>query len=560
MIGRSFSKRFLGFSVLFLLVSAALFAVSFLDTYGVDSDKDIYHNLHINNSTSLIANLSDIPKSLVFYVVSALVLTIFLSVFLWMTEKIEQAIVVPFSTNNASGLDGKVISDMIAAELQRIKRIHNKSKESFSNRSERCFIIPEPANLIKELSITTKYISDSLGSVEKLSLGGFELPIGRILMVLNQYRPISKDGCIIHGSLQKYGSHIYIESHIIRQKETPITCEIKQKLNGDDISEVVRNLSFKIAYELIKNNEEPNNGSRVKVTENNHHNLIYQFRRMLAFFSDPRTRPHNEITNSVLDKNNPKNIDLVDTSLGKILGLEIDDVREDIKKLEQNFEMKSKKCPSRERGKYFFSIDDINVNSELDKELIKLLNLDVRQLDPDGIVKELNKLVKTDFNDNLETFRKTDLIKKINEVIFRKTNLNKTIKKFEDNNSDLIKLCEKTKCYRLNRLLLDEVFSSELRRPDHIKSWEILKYFTETLNCYTRYMVTKTREDLDKAYETCKNTPKVENTIIYNLLYNIGTHYIDLGVNDKAKEMFQKAVNTKPTMANAYCGLGEHAQ
>ncbi|HII07043.1 MAG TPA: hypothetical protein HA349_06965, partial [Methanotrichaceae archaeon] len=283
----SVSIRFLWFSVLFLLVLVALLEITFLDIYGINYGIGSLDETHVNNETTFITNLGNVPKSMVFSVASAFILTLFLSVFLWMTETINQKIVIPFSTNSTSKMDGKIISDMIAAELQRIKKIHSSSRNSLYNRSERCPIPPESLVRIslEEFEITRENISNSLVNVEKLSFGGFELPIGNVLMVLNQYRPISKKGCIIRGSFQRHGSVVYTESHIKTHNNSYLHCQVcrnlgkksgfTKDLRKSDISEVIRDLSLKITYELQKNDQNDKNDKRLFNTKSVLNNLQF---------------------------------------------------------------------------------------------------------------------------------------------------------------------------------------------------------------------------------------------------------------------------------------------
>jgi tetratricopeptide (TPR) repeat protein len=94
------------------------------------------------------------------------------------------------------------------------------------------------------------------------------------------------------------------------------------------------------------------------------------------------------------------------------------------------------------------------------------------------------------------------------------------------------------------------------------KSWEGLKYFTESLYSYDRYTKTNRIEDLDRSKRCCLEAIKAERDyeLLFGIAYYLGIAYYKIEMYDEALKMFEQAISIsqgqKKHIASAYSALG----
>lgn len=250
----------------FIYIFLFLCAVLFISVFVLfrSSDSEIKRNL-INQTSSYLGYVQSTSISLAISLGYLFVTAIIILCIYYIMKDIEQTIVLPFETNDKD-LNGRVISDMIIAELRRIKDIHesNKTEGLKVAKSERLPVPREdPSELVlgddlKRLEEELGEVSAAISDVSMFKLSGIEIPISSLILSINRLRRPGRKGCTIHGTVQKCGSRVHIEVHIKKLNKQNNTyflnCQIERNLKNGDISELMRDLAYKIAFELYDEN------------------------------------------------------------------------------------------------------------------------------------------------------------------------------------------------------------------------------------------------------------------------------------------------------------------
>jgi tetratricopeptide (TPR) repeat protein len=181
---------------------------------------------------------------------SLIAIVLLIMFYLWIRRRDDSLLILPFEiVNSESKYNGKAISDLIIAELQRIKHINNKEykvvefeKIEFENLEK------IPKNFAGENTSVPQLGTVDIGSAS-FSIGELMSTIKRLYLGDN-YRQILK------GSIDNDGSKIKLVAFLMGNQS--YTWEVQEDLKiesqGDNqysnISDLVRDLSFRIAYDL----------------------------------------------------------------------------------------------------------------------------------------------------------------------------------------------------------------------------------------------------------------------------------------------------------------------
>ena len=101
----------------------------------------------------------------------------------------------------------------------------------------------------------SEIIEFSMADTGTIDIGSNSLSLGKLIIAFKNICPGSEPVTIIRGSLQRYGSNIFlvavleggnVQSWMVRQ---PI-----ERNNGEQLHEMIRNLSFMIAHDLPQSN------------------------------------------------------------------------------------------------------------------------------------------------------------------------------------------------------------------------------------------------------------------------------------------------------------------
>ena len=163
-------------------------------------------------------------------------------------KKEEGLIIMPFETsgNEQGKYNGKLVSDLLTGELQRILKVHSHEFEGISIKAEN-LSIPE----IMPKSETLDY---SIADIGTLGNGSTTLSIGSLIVAFKRLCPGSEPVPIITGSLGSFGSLIELaaclEGRKIQAWEVRQSPKADEPVSEECIPNLIRDLSFKIAFDL----------------------------------------------------------------------------------------------------------------------------------------------------------------------------------------------------------------------------------------------------------------------------------------------------------------------
>ena len=203
----------------------------------------------------------------------------------WMIQKDESIVVQSFDTSTGKNLSGKIITDLLRFELERIKEINeliivkkmNAKEKQYGN-----FYVPQ-IHSSSDLSIggnegttSTSYgiyyippmspgatsLDYSISELGTIGMGGTSLSLGQILLSLKEFAGNRRS--TLTGGLQRYGSNLSIVA-ILDDAQSPsrgiAAWEIRQALSNDNqsveelIPAMVEDLAFQIAHDLSRKKE-----------------------------------------------------------------------------------------------------------------------------------------------------------------------------------------------------------------------------------------------------------------------------------------------------------------
>jgi tetratricopeptide (TPR) repeat protein len=169
-------------------------------------------------------------------------------------------VVMPFEISKNENLSGIAIADQLTYELSRIQQIHNVNNEEIVLRtssiySKAAFSAEQSLGRREMVIPKSKTMEFSMADTGTIDIGSNSLSLGKLIIAFKNICPGSEPVTIIRGSLQRYGSNIFlvavleggnVQSWMARQ---PI-----ESNNGEQLHEMIRNLSFMIAHDLPQSN------------------------------------------------------------------------------------------------------------------------------------------------------------------------------------------------------------------------------------------------------------------------------------------------------------------
>ncbi len=235
-----------------------IFQQTLTGSYGVNFLLETANNstFTINNSTFSINNLiscindsissiNNLIFSIVQFLVAITLLTFIFKLIIWMSREDEKIVVSPFDIHiSEKRYNEKIISDSLILELRRIDQIHCND---YPNINPEKIILPK-------VTPNRECLEAKISSVGEFSIGGVNLPIGDLAVVLKQLWPLGGPGRRITGNLQECESGIRLtaqmEGNEVFYWDT--SRENIQNGDGDQIISKIRELAFMIVYDISK--------------------------------------------------------------------------------------------------------------------------------------------------------------------------------------------------------------------------------------------------------------------------------------------------------------------
>jgi tetratricopeptide (TPR) repeat protein len=200
--------------------------------------------LEIGNNfmNALIGDLFSILKG-----VASLLILVFIGMFLFRIYRERGLVILPFEVSiSEEKYNSKAISDLLAAELQRIRQIHSFNYEE---------IVPLGTENSALLTLTPG--SESLKQIAKLGpvrAGSASSTFDQLMLTVKKIFPRAGRIRVITGSMQKYGSMITLVAHM--ENPDVRVWEVRRRFKSQDqgqdehIPSLVRDLAFKISHDL----------------------------------------------------------------------------------------------------------------------------------------------------------------------------------------------------------------------------------------------------------------------------------------------------------------------
>jgi hypothetical protein len=208
-----------------------------------------------SNVFSFIDNIISISSKIILFSL----LLIFFVLAIKLARLKEPMIILPFEiAQNTEGYSGKAISDLLYLNMIRIseatrddtKLVDEKiCEELFSSPSIAAIIVQENSDQGKDSKNEQKFkfetITPEIGTID---MGIASFSIGDILNII---RKLTKNEAkSIHGSLQKYGSEIFLISSLSSSDVVWDLREVSNNNYGEMIVKLVNDLSYRIYYDL----------------------------------------------------------------------------------------------------------------------------------------------------------------------------------------------------------------------------------------------------------------------------------------------------------------------
>jgi tetratricopeptide (TPR) repeat protein len=240
-----------------------------------------------NLATSVDSPITDdnLLKQISYNFLSLLTITFvaifFLLLFLliyWLVKNFNNkgTLVLPFESGTIKEANySNAVAQLLVAELQRIPEIHRKFEEILRHHNElwdrkiscsSVYIFTKQENFNKEILIPLENIkaenanNNTVLDKMEVELAGITLPIVEILVLFKRLWPWrNTQQSIITGSLQKYGSKLIIlaQMEFYENYDRPLKIfnwhlEESNDQDCNQLPQLVRNLAFKITYDLCK--------------------------------------------------------------------------------------------------------------------------------------------------------------------------------------------------------------------------------------------------------------------------------------------------------------------
>jgi tetratricopeptide (TPR) repeat protein len=216
------------------------------------------NNTSIGTTINTFLNISgDIVFSFIRIVLGVLILVLLLMLIRWIKRDDYEILIMPFEiVKSQDKYNGIAISELLIAELQRIKQINNTKYVGIEN--EKLDVPPQILNGEKA----------SIPQLGTVGTGSASISLGEMMITIKQLIRGGNRGQIITGSLEDCGSKIKlvaclrgdksctweVETQIGKKVQSNSIDEFDISTNENEvdnfISDPIRDLSFKIAYNL----------------------------------------------------------------------------------------------------------------------------------------------------------------------------------------------------------------------------------------------------------------------------------------------------------------------
>jgi tetratricopeptide (TPR) repeat protein len=196
-------------------------------------------NSSISSFLPIMNGIKDSLLDIVLVAVLMLLLSLVILLFLWMLGLVGKGTkILPFDVATQSKYNGNAISDLLVSELHRINVINNLESKGIRVSSERISL--------PQLAPARENLDSSIANIGTIGMGDSQLSVGNMLMLLKRLWPIGDPGSSLTGSLHKEGSTLALIARL-DDKDTKAWKVSSSTRSGNDLSEVVRDLAFKIA-------------------------------------------------------------------------------------------------------------------------------------------------------------------------------------------------------------------------------------------------------------------------------------------------------------------------
>jgi hypothetical protein len=235
--------------------------------------------------------ISDITFSLLKIAAFLLILAFMILLARRVFKKEEGLVIMPIETsgNEQGKYNGKLVSDLLTGELQRILKVHRHEFEGISVTAENLSI-----PVIVPKSETLDYSIAEMGTIGN---GSSSLSIGSLIVAFKRLCPGSEPVPILTGSLGCFGTTIELAACLEGRKNQ--AWEVRQGPKAGEpaleecIPGLIRDLSFKIAFDLAL--ADPNKGVSAKTWRG----FMHFTEALEAYYDYTQTGKSRDLTRSM---------------------------------------------------------------------------------------------------------------------------------------------------------------------------------------------------------------------------------------------------------------------
>ena len=261
--------------LIFLSLQSSAFSSDDLSDLNSADIKQLSDTNNLLNATKSLNEIGGFLFSILQVIFALLAFVLVAMFFHWIRQK-DGMLICPFETVNcAEEYSGKAVSELLIAELQRIKHITSTEYEGIENESTKISgekITGENALGTVNLgpsSSSTSITGEKMPQIGTIGLGPSSISIGELMTTIKQmWRGRDGGSQVITGSLEKHGSNIKLVACLMGSNPCAWTAQTQtikrlQRDFADDfdrvtespkedifIHDLVRDLSFEIAFHL----------------------------------------------------------------------------------------------------------------------------------------------------------------------------------------------------------------------------------------------------------------------------------------------------------------------
>ena len=261
--------------LIFLLLQSSAFSSDDLSDLNSADIKQLSDTNNLLNATKSLNEIGGFLFSIL-QVIFALLAFVLVAMFIYWIRQKDGMLIYPFETVNCKEeYNGKAVSELLIAELQRIKHITSTGYEGIENeRTKICGEKITGENALGTVNLgpsssSTSITGEKMPQIGTIGLGPSTISIGELMTTIKQILRGRDGGSqVITGSLEKHGSNIKLVACLMGSNPCAWTTQTQtvKKLQRDFIDDfdrvtespkedifihdLVRDLSFEIAYHL----------------------------------------------------------------------------------------------------------------------------------------------------------------------------------------------------------------------------------------------------------------------------------------------------------------------